>query len=86
MTCCLHAQTRALDGEGIATNHDLCRVLHPNQGASMIWSVLEQPTTEDEAVAILIAGFPDIDAEKIENDTAKVFAQLKKSGLITIAP
>lgn len=76
------AETRELDGELFATNHDQTRVLHLNQGASMIWNLLEEPTTEEDAVTIIQTAFPDTNPAEIKADTGRVFAQFRKSGLV----
>lgn len=77
--------TRELDGELFATNRDLSRVLHLNQGAIMIWTLLEQPITEDGAVAVLQAAFPDTSPSQIAEDAAKAFAQFRKAGLVKVS-
>ncbi|WP_438955729.1 PqqD family protein [Cognatiyoonia sp.] len=76
------AETRELDGELFVTNHDQTRVLNLNQDASMIWILLEEPATEEDAVTIIQTAFPDTNPAEIKADTERVFAQFRKTGLV----
>lgn len=76
------AKLRQLGGEVFATNHALTSVLHLNEGAVRIWKLLEEPTSETEAVEILHTAFPDEALEKIKDDTRKIFNDMKSAGLV----
>lgn len=76
---------RELGGEIFATNRDLTRVLHLNEGAGRIWNLLEEPTSEAEAVEILHTAFPAAPYGELESDTRKIFQNLKRAGLLVVA-
>jgi len=79
------ALLRELGGEHFATNQTLTRVLHLNEGAVRIWKLLEQPTSETEAIEILHTAFPDASLVEIKADTQKTFGDLKDAGLVELA-
>jgi hypothetical protein len=78
------AVLREVEGEVFATNRDLTRILHLNEGTVRIWKILEEPTSEAEAVEILHMAFPDVSVAEIEADTQKAFLNLKRAGLVTV--
>ncbi|MBV1902579.1 MAG: PqqD family protein [Marinosulfonomonas sp.] len=79
------AVLRELGREAFATDQTLTRVLHLNEGAVRIWKLLEEPTSQAQAVEILHAAFPDASLEQIEDDTRQTFRDLKSAGLVEIA-
>ncbi|MBV1867923.1 MAG: PqqD family protein [Marinosulfonomonas sp.] len=79
------AQLRQLGGEHFATNQSLTRVLHLNEGAVRIWKLLEQPTSETDAIEILHTAFPDAPLDEIQADTQNTIRDLKSAGLLKLA-
>jgi len=79
------AVLRELGGEIFATNSDLTRVLHLNDGAVRIWKLLAEPTSEAEAVEIFQTAFPNVPFGELESDTRKIFRDFRRSGLVVMA-
>jgi len=79
------AVLRELGREAFATDQTLTRVLHLNEGAVRIWRLLEEPTSQAQAVEILHAAFPDAPLDQIQRDTHQTFLDLKSAGLVEIA-
>jgi len=53
-----------------------------NEGAAMIWQILDEPTGIEEAVDILCAAFPDLPREQAEADVLRCFSDFGKNGLL----
>ncbi len=64
------------DGKAIHLLNDL---------ATAIWTLLEEPTSLDEAVELVCAAFPDQPREQIETDVAGVLKSFSGNGLIISA-
>jgi hypothetical protein len=79
------ALLRELGGEVFATSQDLTRVLHLNEGAMRVWTLLAKPTSETEAVAILRTAFPAHPFNELQLDTQKIFKELRHAGLVEVA-
>src|SRR5690606_6543543 len=79
------AQVRNLDGDQFAVSADLRSILHMDEGASRIWTLLQRPTSLREAVAVLTAAFPDVPAGRITAETGGVLQALAVAGLIVPA-
>ena len=79
------AVAKSLDGEIFATSSDMRRILYLDEGATRIWTLLSEPTSQTEATEIIATAFPDASKEKIATDTAAIFERLGSLGLISPA-
>lgn len=79
------ANVRSLDGDRFATSADLRSILHMDEGASRIWTLLQQPTSQQEAVHVLTTAFPDVPPERIAAETGRLVKALAAAGLIVPA-
>jgi hypothetical protein len=80
------AQVRNLDGDQFAASADLRSILHMDEGASRIWTLLQRPTSLREAVEVLTTAFPDVPAGRIAAETGEVLQALAVAGLVVPAP
>jgi hypothetical protein len=79
------AVLRELGGQAFATSQDLTRVLHLNEGAVRIWTLLSKPTSEADAAEILRTAFPNVPFNELKSDTQKTFRDLRHAGLVKVA-
>jgi len=70
---------RFLSGQKGKTIH------HLNDGAAMIWKLLEEPTSLEEAIEILSSAFPDQPEGRIREDVETTFANFAENGLLSSA-
>ena len=79
------ADLKTLDGEIIATNADMTRIIHLDVGAHRIWRLLAEPTSQTQAVDVLSGAFSDVPATRIATETAAIFARFRDCGLVSAA-
>jgi hypothetical protein len=70
------------DGQQFLTGRNGQSIHYLNEGAALIWQILEEPTSVDEAVEILCAAFPEQPAAQIEKDVLRCFKDFGKNGLL----
>lgn len=73
---------RRLDDDLFAVSADGRRIVHLDAGAQRIWTLLEEPTSQAEARAILGTAFPEADPDRVAGDVADAFARLRQFGMI----
>jgi hypothetical protein len=76
------AMVVAVDNVAFGTSSDQRRILHLDQGALRFWTLLAQPVSENEAVEILCAAFPDQSETALRADTRKIFDRFWQAGMI----
>ncbi|MCP5067582.1 MAG: PqqD family protein [bacterium] len=52
-----------------------------NETVGALWSLLEQPTTIDEAIEVFQAAFPDKPEDEIQEHATEMFLDLIEEGL-----
>ena len=70
------------DGQRFLTGRNGQSIHYLNEGAALIWQILSEPTSVDEAVAILRAAFPEQKKDQIEADVLRSFKEFAKNGLL----
>lgn len=70
------------DGQQFLTGRNGQSIHYLNEGAALIWQILEEPTSVAEAVEILSAAFPEQPLAQIEKDVLGCFKDFGKNGLL----
>lgn len=60
-------------------------LFHLNPLGGALWRLLAEPIRLDEACGVVVAAFPDTPAERVREDTARLFRELADCGLIRTA-
>jgi len=76
-------QVVSTDGQRFLTGRNGQSIHYLNEGAALIWQILSEPTSVDEAVEILLAAFPEQAREQIEGDVLRCFTNFGKNGLLS---
>ena len=75
-------QVALSDGKQFLTGRNGQSIHYLNEGAAMIWQILSEPTSVEEAVEILLAAFPEQDRARVEGDVRRSFGNFAKNGLL----
>ena len=75
-------QTVSTDGQRFLTGRNGQSIHYLNEGAALIWQILREPTSVDEAIEILRAAFPEQTQTQIETDVLRCFKDFGKNGLL----
>ncbi len=59
-------------------------IYHLDQIGAALWRLLAVPVTMGDILAIFTAAFPDIDANQLEQDVARILTSLEDAGFITV--
>jgi hypothetical protein len=70
------------DGQRFLTGRNGQSIHYLNEGAALIWQILNEPTSVDEAVEILLAAFPEQNPEQVQGDVLRCFVDFGKNGLL----
>ncbi len=70
------------DGQRFLTGRNGQSIHYLNEGAALIWQILSEPASVDEAVEILLAAFPEQDKEQVQGDVLRCFEGFGKNGLL----
>jgi len=70
------------DGQRFLTGRNGQSIHYLNEGAALIWQILSEPTSVEEAVEILLAAFPEQARANIEKDVLRSFTEFGKNGLL----
>ncbi len=70
------------DGQRFLTGRSGQSIHYLNEGAALIWQILNEPTSLDEAVEILLAAFPEQARADIEKDVLRCYKEFGKNGLL----
>ncbi len=70
------------DGQRFLTGRNGQSIHYLNEGAALIWQILDEPTSLDEAVEILLAAFPEQAKADVEKDVLRCFKEFGKNGLL----
>jgi len=70
------------DGQQFLTGRNGQSIHYLNEGAALIWQILSEPTSLDEAVEILLAAFPEQARTDIERDVLRCYEEFGKNGLL----
>ena len=70
------------DGQRFLTGRNGQSIHYLNEGAALIWQILSEPTSIDEAVEILLAAFPEQDEAQVKGDVLLCFEEFGKNGLL----
>lgn len=79
------AQVRSLDGDHFAASADLQSILHMDEGARRLWTLLQRPASLREAVHVLTTAFPEVPPGRIAAETGNLLQSLAVAGLIVPA-
>ncbi len=75
-------QAVSTDGQRFLTGRNGQSIHYLNEGAALIWQILNEPTSVDEAVEILLAAFPEQTQTQIETDVLRCFKDFGQNGLL----
>ncbi len=75
-------QVVSTDGKRFLTGRNGQSIHYLNEGAALIWQILSEPTSVEEAVEILLAAFPEQDPAQIGKDVLHCFKSFGKNGLL----
>ncbi len=75
-------QVVATDGKRFLTGRNGQSIHYLNEGAALIWQILSEPTSVDEAIEILLAAFPEQARAQVEKDVLRCFGEFGKNGLL----
>jgi len=70
------------DGQRFLTGRNGQSIHYLNEGAAMIWQILSEPASLEEAAEILMAAFPEQAREDIEKDVLRCFLDFGNNGLL----
>jgi len=70
------------DGQRFLTGRNGQSIHYLNQGAALIWQILSEPASLEEAVEILLAAFPEQARADIQKDVLRCFKDFGKNGLL----
>ncbi len=70
------------DGQSFLTGRNGQSIHYLNEGAAMMWQILSEPTSMEEAVEILLEAFPGQKRGQIERDVKSCFKDFAKNGLL----
>ena len=70
------------DGQRFLTGRNGQSIHYLNEGAALIWQILNEPASVDEAVDILLAAFPEQARAQVEGDVLRCFKEFGKNGLL----
>lgn len=76
---------RNVDDATFLVGADNESLYHMNQSASALWTLLAEPISIDEAVAVIRRAFPDTARRKIRNDVIALISDLETNELVIIA-
>lgn len=76
-------QVVSTDGQRFLTGRNGQSIHYLNEGAALIWQILDEPTSVDEAVEILLAAFPEQSREQVEGDVLRCLSDFGKNGLLS---
>ena len=71
------------DGKRFLTGRNGQSIHYLNEGAALIWQILSEPTSVEEAVEILLAAFPEQARAEVEKDVLGCFKDFGKNGLLS---
>lgn len=72
----------AVEGQRFLTGRNGQSIHYLNEGAALIWQILSEPASLDEAVDILCAAFPEQERETVYKDVARCFKDFGANGLL----
>lgn len=75
-------QVVSVDGKRFLTGRNGQSIHYLNEGAALIWQILSEPASTDEAIEILMAAFPEQTRTQIEGDVLRCFKDFGKNGLL----
>ncbi|MBL1435509.1 MAG: PqqD family peptide modification chaperone [Rhodobacteraceae bacterium] len=75
-------KTVSADGQRFLTGRNGQSIHYLNEGAALIWQILNEPASLDEAVEILCAAFPEQTEAAIKKDVLRCFKDFGKNGLL----
>jgi hypothetical protein len=76
----IHA-TRIVDGEAFVITS--ARIHHLNPTATVIWSILEEPASEEDITTLMCEIYPDTAKVTITTDVKTVLTRLLRDKLVT---
>jgi len=71
------------DGQRFLTGRSGQSIHYLNEGAALVWQILSEPTSTEEAIEILRAAFPEQERQQIEEDVLRCFKDFGKNGLLS---
>ncbi len=70
------------EGQRFLTGRNGQSIHYLNQGAALIWQILSEPASMEEAVEILLAAFPEQARADVQKDVLRCFKDFGKNGLL----
>jgi len=75
-------QVVSTDGQRFLTGRNGQSIHYLNEGAALIWQILSEPTSVEEAIEILLSAFPEQKRAQIESDVRRSFKNFGENGLL----
>lgn len=60
--------SEVVEGQAVIVNHDGGQMHTLNEAATLMWRLLDEPTSTDELVAAVAARHPDVDPDIVRAD------------------
>lgn len=72
---------RQMDDQAFLADPDTDVLFHLNPVGTAVWRLLEQPTSQDDIISLLVDAFPDAGRDQITGDVSALLGQLADNGL-----